>query len=403
MKRYIFTTAATVFLFLAVLANAQILHQQAPQRVAINAGPLVETFPLDGIQAAFTAEVRSGIAPLTVNFTDQSSGEITSWNWDFGDGQSSTERNPAHVYIAPGRYSVSLAVTDGNHTYTLEKEDYIIVQAGLGACDTLDFPFAGTYTFYILQHPQKGYVSGTNSYGDLAKANKFKADDRSYITGALVDFAKAINVSQENPDIKIAVWNNAGLNGRPGDIIGFKEIPFQNIVDDVNDDVATWVAFDTPIAVEGDFYVGAVLPTTGDTLAFWTDTQNESPANKGFEQWEDQSWHAYSTDQSWGLLIGNAIHPVVCDESTSTGNIGIMAGLSVFPVPARKRIYISSTGGQIEQIELYNLQGAMVVSQKNHSHQGLYKLDIPDLQSGVYMLRVVAAGEVSTTKVSISR
>ncbi|WP_440132840.1 PKD domain-containing protein, partial [Chitinophaga sancti] len=50
----------------------------------------------------------------TVHFTDQSTGQIVSWNWFFGDGTSSTEQNPTHIYSGRGKYVVSLVVTDIN-------------------------------------------------------------------------------------------------------------------------------------------------------------------------------------------------------------------------------------------------------------------------------------------------
>jgi len=45
-----------------------------------------------------------------VAFQDQSVGQITSWHWDFGDGSSSTEQNPQHIYKAPGNYVVVLDI-----------------------------------------------------------------------------------------------------------------------------------------------------------------------------------------------------------------------------------------------------------------------------------------------------
>jgi PKD repeat protein len=65
--------------------------------------------------AAFTADKQSGPVPLTVQFTDQSSGTAPlSYTWDFGDGSSvSVLRNPLHQYSAPGVYTVSLTVTNG--------------------------------------------------------------------------------------------------------------------------------------------------------------------------------------------------------------------------------------------------------------------------------------------------
>ena len=61
--------------------------------------------------AAFAVECLS----LTCSFTDQSvdsDGSVSTWQWTFGDGQSSMSRNPSHAYAAPGTYTVALTVTD---------------------------------------------------------------------------------------------------------------------------------------------------------------------------------------------------------------------------------------------------------------------------------------------------
>ena len=47
-----------------------------------------------------------------VQFTDTSTGGPTSWSWNFGDGQSSTQQNPTHVYAAPGPFNVTLTATN---------------------------------------------------------------------------------------------------------------------------------------------------------------------------------------------------------------------------------------------------------------------------------------------------
>jgi len=61
--------------------------------------------------AAFTAAPLSGPAPLTVSFTDTSTGWVSGWNWSFGDGYGSTQRHPVRTYLNPGSYNVSLQVT----------------------------------------------------------------------------------------------------------------------------------------------------------------------------------------------------------------------------------------------------------------------------------------------------
>ncbi|TAJ45465.1 PKD domain-containing protein [Methanofollis fontis] len=83
-------------------------------------------------EADFAADVTAGEAPLTVNFTDQSTVEnITEWMWDFGvENATSEEQNPTYTYEMPGIYTVSLTVTnEANLTYTEVKIDYINVTA----------------------------------------------------------------------------------------------------------------------------------------------------------------------------------------------------------------------------------------------------------------------------------
>lgn len=66
-------------------------------------------------EADFTSNYTSGLAPLSVDFTDQTTqgtGTLTQWNWDFGDGTSSTVQNPSHTFSEAGVYTVSLTVQD---------------------------------------------------------------------------------------------------------------------------------------------------------------------------------------------------------------------------------------------------------------------------------------------------
>ena len=52
--------------------------------------------------ADFNATPTSGEAPVTVNFTDASTGSVTSYSWNFGDGSGSSSQNPSHTYTAAG-------------------------------------------------------------------------------------------------------------------------------------------------------------------------------------------------------------------------------------------------------------------------------------------------------------
>jgi PKD repeat protein len=61
--------------------------------------------------ASFTLSPSSGTRPLTVVFTDTSTGSITAWSWAFGDGGASAVRHPTHTYTSAGAYTVTLTVT----------------------------------------------------------------------------------------------------------------------------------------------------------------------------------------------------------------------------------------------------------------------------------------------------
>ncbi len=66
------------------------------------------------VTSFFASSDTAGCEPLITNFNDlstTSSDSIVTWNWDFGDGTSSSNQNPTHLYSAPGNYSVSLSVT----------------------------------------------------------------------------------------------------------------------------------------------------------------------------------------------------------------------------------------------------------------------------------------------------
>ena len=87
-----------------VVSNVQVKNQipsPVPAAVAPVAAP----------SADFVQSADRGIAPLQVNFTSHAAGNITAYQWHFGDGGSSLEINPAYTYRTPGAYTVTFTVT----------------------------------------------------------------------------------------------------------------------------------------------------------------------------------------------------------------------------------------------------------------------------------------------------
>lgn len=81
--------------------------------------------PQDVVDFSFTPS--SGGNPLLVDFTPTVEGEATDYVWDFGDGSTSSERAPSHVYYTAGKYSVRLTVLHDGVLTTMQKNDCIEV------------------------------------------------------------------------------------------------------------------------------------------------------------------------------------------------------------------------------------------------------------------------------------
>ncbi|HSG68170.1 MAG TPA: PKD domain-containing protein [Bacteroidales bacterium] len=94
--------------------------------------------------------------PLKVHFTDQSVGNITDWEWNFGDGHTSTLQNPEHVFSQPGQYLVCLKV-ENNDTLdycihficeTITLYDSVLCQAGFSAIADSNSQVMYRYSFF---------------------------------------------------------------------------------------------------------------------------------------------------------------------------------------------------------------------------------------------------------------
>ena len=108
----------------------------------------------------FTASDSLGCFPLRVNFTDMSSSlnGLASWDWDFGDGTTSSLQNPFHIYPTAGNYSVTLKVTNnGGCVKVFNKPLYIQVTPGV----TVNF----SNTVSQFCHPPETIVFTNSSTG----------------------------------------------------------------------------------------------------------------------------------------------------------------------------------------------------------------------------------------------
>jgi PKD repeat protein len=340
--------------------------------------------------ASFAVKNRIGVAPMPVQFKDMSVGQATKWTWTFGDGQTDTIKNPLHTYQAPGKYTVKLTVLDATSSSSITRNDYITVTAE-GACDTLAFPLAGDYVYYEIVGNGSGYVSGNNSYGDLAKASFFDAfEPQSTLIGGILEFAIAKKSLASDKPVKFVAWDSDGTTGAPMTALADVEIPISQIVQEVEFGWPTTVFFSDPPAISNAFFLGLELPQSlGDTLALFTNYDDDTENGNGWEQHDNGNWYPYSNNQfSWNINIDHAIFPLIC-HTTGISNHLLDSQLLIYPVPATDQLNIMLLDPNYQEVSvaITDITGRIV-----YQHPYLVKahvsIDVSQLKKGTYVLRL---------------
>ena len=243
------------------------------------------------LNAAFSPSKTSGVFPLEVDFVDRSTGNVTSWAWDFGDGSSSTEQNPTHTFADAGRYSISLTVDDGTNNSVTTKNNLIWATA---VQDTLyeegfestpygriDFMGRDTYSWTIFNQNNdadafswwyyiagNGAAEGSHWMAGLGMAGAGNADDWVVSpilhlrpgTDNILSFYTNMNAGSETYDVLLSP--NGGL--APEEFT----VTLANIVDE---NTGTW----TPQSYDLSAYAGSKIriaihvKTTNQQYAFF--------------------------------------------------------------------------------------------------------------------------------------
>ncbi len=215
--------------------------------------------------ADFSGAPLSGFAPLQVAFTDLSTNGPTSWLWSFGDGTTSTVRNPSKTYTAPGAYSVSLQATNAAGSNTRVRSGYVNVASGkifTAAADARTSSGSPTSNYGGSSELRAG--SGSTVYHSylrfdltgLAGQGVVSAKLRLFVTGSSDSGGSAYRVSSGWTESGIT-WSNApATTGGPLSTAGAAG-------------TGQWVEFDVTSAVGGDGSVAfAVMNASADRVDY---------------------------------------------------------------------------------------------------------------------------------------
>jgi PKD repeat protein len=137
-------------------------------------------------QAEFNTNVRSGAAPLSVQFTDLSYVKTApaTYSWNFGDGTTSTDQSPLHQYTTAGAYNVSLTVTDASGNTDTEMKESLIVVGGAAA-------------------PLHAEFTGTSRQG---RTTYFFDQSSGNVNGWLWDFGDGTTSTLQNPSHRYSTY-----------------------------------------------------------------------------------------------------------------------------------------------------------------------------------------------------
>lgn len=157
-----------------IVLSSQTYLTTAPGQTTNDTTILAANLPVltSTTQVSISASPSSGAAPLTVSFTPNvklTSGYITAYSWNFGDGQASTSALPGHVYQNNGNYPATVTVTDSSGAKT--SASVLISVSGSGSfSDTFDAGVLDPSKWLASNGFAPGSISGVN-YGSFVPAN----------------------------------------------------------------------------------------------------------------------------------------------------------------------------------------------------------------------------------------
>lgn len=153
----------------------------------------------------FSGSPSTGYVPLNVQFNGDATFDVVEWSWDFGDGSISNEKDPVHVYIKPGIYTVKLVATYDEDGTIKKKENvkYSYIKVRSFAADFSFAPDPAT-TGEIVQFRDKSIGKPTSwlwDFGDGSISSVQSPNHVYYLPGT---YNVTLTVSDEYGEIQVS-------------------------------------------------------------------------------------------------------------------------------------------------------------------------------------------------------
>lgn len=311
----------------------------------------------DDCMSSVISSFSNNSAELVVSFSDLSSGMPNSWEWDFGDGNTSTQQNPTHTYADTGSYMVCLIASDACGSDT--------------TCTMID----------VCRDPQAGFTFQSNgltvNFTDIS----------TYSASSLWDFGDGNVDVVPNP---VHTFSDTGtynvcmiaVNACGGTDTACTQIQVCRIP------VAAFTSL-----VAGSNVSFADASTDADTWAWnFGDGNTSTLPNPS---------HAYTNPGTYQvcLVAGNACYmDTTCADVTIQGlainGADQMTDVQMFPNPVKETLYFAvpetMTGKEVSVI-LYDYQGKVVLQKLLVWNSGMAEINVASFPAGVYTISLVSA------------
>ena len=358
--------------------------------------------------AAYTATNRLLSAGDRTYFQDLSTNYPGNWNWYFEGGLplTSTEASPMSgvEYNTPGIYNVTLSVSNSCGVDLLTKDDYIYVFSGTvyQYCDTISNVRGGEIPAKMNTPGTWGFIAGQNGERIRYYADKFDDYTFSQIEGLIVPVNNSVYGAYDSY-VTFYVWD--GSTEYPDSILAQKKVYIRNMPENFN----SVVEFDSPVLVDGPFFVGFKLnypDENGDGVSddyfVVSVAGNRGPVESQNTMYVNKTSTWYSSVEYFNIATSLAIKPVACLVDIS--EFDIKNQVYTYPNPTSDYLTVELGEQYFDEdveISIFDLTGRQLSVDVLRYSNAEYRVDFTNQVSGIYFIHVRVGDETMSKKISV--
>jgi len=299
----------------------------------------------------FFADNYVGCGSTEVQFSDDSWPRATSWAWDFGDGNTSSEQSPMHTYAEPGDYNVTLEVANAFGSNVVVKEELISIGEG----DLYDAQSVG---------PESK---------DIGSGRYFEGGHQALIFNAWKDIVieSATVFSDKEGERTIVLLDSNG------ELVSSRVVYIPEGEHRIDIDFFVPVGLDWNLGMRSDAFLfrndgGTNYPYEIDGMVSIT------KSTAGSTTQEAQQYYYYFYD--WNVRDAG------CKDGTSVNELNTI-NFTLFPNPASDELTVEGRNINLKDVQLLDILGNnLSVAKKQKDSQ--VTLDVHALDSGMYLINV---------------